>query len=184
MFKKKSVIEVVPESEYTDFSERVEGSVNVKDVALVGGTVVSASVATYVWTMPEPISNAPLVAETIQPMTEPVNVLADMPPNLIPDNLPPLTSDLLPVTGDVIQTGVIGEASLNMLANVLDPLIQLLVAISLPVASVIMVGGCFFFMIGRSERAWDTIFNAGLGYVLVQMSPLFLNILREVGKAV
>lgn len=178
MFKKKSAIEVVPESEYTDYGERL------KDMALVGGTVVAAGVATYVWTMPEPISSEPVIAETVQTMSDPVNVFSNMPPNLIPDNLPPLTSDLLPVTGDVIQTGVIGEASLNMLANVLDPLIQLLVAISFPIASVIMVGGCFFFMIGRSERAWDVIFNAGLGYVLVQMSPLFLNILREVGKAV
>ncbi|PIC80560.1 hypothetical protein CSV75_01860 [Sporosarcina sp. P18a] len=179
MFKKRAIIETVPESEYTDFSDRLKDTVNVKDVALIGGTVVATGAATYVWTMPEPIATEP-----IQAITEPVNVLADMPPNLIPDNLPPLTSDLLPVTGDVIQTGVIGEASLNMLANVLDPLIQLLVAISFPIASVIMVGGCFFFMIGRSERAWDVIFNAGLGYVLVQMSPLFLNILREVGKAV
>ncbi|ARD47553.1 hypothetical protein [Sporosarcina sp. P33] len=178
MFKKKSVIEVVPESEYTDFSERV------KDVALVGGTVVAASAATYVWTMPEPISTEPAVADAAQTLSDPVNVFANIPPNLIPDNLPPLSSDMIPVTSDAIQTGVIGDASLNMLANVLDPLVQILVAISFPIASVIMVGGCFFFMIGRSEKAWEVIFNAGLGYVLVQMSPLFLNILREVGKAV
>src|SRR5690606_32602503 len=156
-----------------DYSGRV------KDVAWVGATVGATAVATYVWTMPEPISNEP-----IQAVSEPVNVLADMPPSLVPDNLPPITSDLIPVSGDVIQTGVIGDASLNMLANVLDPLVQILVAISFPIASVIMVGACFFFMLGNSEKAWTTIFNAGLGYVLVQMSPLFLNILREVGKAV
>lgn len=61
---------------------------------------------------------------------------------------------------------------------------QILVAISFPIASVIMVGGCFFFMLGNSERAWNTIMNAGLGYVLIQMSPLFLEILRTIGKAV
>ncbi|PID15613.1 hypothetical protein CSV63_07500 [Sporosarcina sp. P34] len=171
MFKKKSVIEVVPESEYTDFSHRY----NIKDAALVGATVGVASLATYVWTMPEPIAAEPVQA--IEPILEPVNVLMNQPSI-------PMNSDLLPVTSDVIQTGVIGDASLNMLANVLDPLIQLLVAISFPIASVIMVGGCFFFMIGRSEKAWEVIFNSGLGYVLVQMSPIFLNILREVGKAV
>lgn len=173
MFKRKSAIEVVPEEEYTDYSGRM------KDVALVGATVGATALATYVWTMPEPISKEP-----IQAVSEPVNVLADMPPSLVPDNLPPLTSDLMPVTGDVIQTGVIGDASLNMLANVLDPLVQILVAISFPIASVIMVGACFFFMIGNTEKAWSNIFNSALGYVLIQMSPLFLNILREVGKAV
>ena len=71
-----------------------------------------------------------------------------------------------------------------MLANVLDPLVQIMVALSFPIASVIMIGGCFFFMIGNSEKAWQTIMNAGLGYVLIQLSPLFLQILREVGEAV
>ncbi|MGE7841177.1 hypothetical protein ACQKNX_10320 [Lysinibacillus sp. NPDC093712] len=47
-----------------------------------------------------------------------------------------------------------------------------------------MVGACFFFMIGNKEREWDTIMNAGLGYELIQMSPLFLEILRTIGKAV
>lgn len=164
MFKKKSVIEVVPESEYTDFSDRY----NIKDAALVGATVGTASLATYVWTMP---SVEPTVVQAaIEPTLEPINVLMNPTP--------------MPVSADVIPTGIIADSSLNMLATVLDPLVQILVAISFPIASVIMVGACFFFMLGNSEKAWTTIFNAGLGYVLVQMSPLFLNILREVGKAV
>ncbi len=81
-------------------------------------------------------------------------------------------------------TGFIAETSLEVLATILDPVVQILVAISFPVASVIMVGACFFFMFGNSEKAWSMIQNAGLGYVLIQLSPLFLNILREVGKAV
>jgi len=48
----------------------------------------------------------------------------------------------------------------------------------------IMVGACFWFMIGNSEKVWSTIMNAGLGYVLIQMSPLFLEILRTIGKAI
>ena len=87
-------------------------------------------------------------------------------------------------TPEMIPTGFIADTSLEMLANVLNPLVQVMVAISFPIASVIMIGGCFFFMIGNSEKAWQTIMNAGLGYVLVQLSPLFLNILREVGEAV
>lgn len=39
-------------------------------------------------------------------------------------------------------------------------------------------------MLGNSEKAWSTIMNAGLGYVLIQMSPLFLDILKTIGEAV
>ncbi|MBZ9536905.1 hypothetical protein KGR20_22360, partial [Cytobacillus oceanisediminis] len=65
-----------------------------------------------------------------------------------------------------------GEKTLQTLAHALDPLVDVLVALSFPVASVIIVGGCFFFMLGNSEKAWSTIQNAGLGYVLIQLSPL------------
>lgn len=168
MLRRKKKIEVVPESEYTDFSPRYDK----KDATLMAGTVATASLATYVWTMPsgEPVTAIEPIQMVAEPMIEPLNVMMNPQP--------------MPVNGDVIQTGIIADSSLNMLATILDPLVQILVAISFPIASVIMVGACFFFMIGRSEKAWDTIFNAGLGYVLVQMSPLFLNILREVGKAV
>lgn len=85
---------------------------------------------------------------------------------------------------NTIPTGFIADKSLEMLANVLDPFIQIMVAISFPVASVIMIGACFFFMFGNSEKAWSMIMNAGLGYVLIQISPLFLEILRQIGEAV
>jgi hypothetical protein len=89
--------------------------------------------------------------------------------------------------GEVLAVGatqVIGEGAMRTLASALNPLIDILVAISLPVASVIMVGGSFFFMFGNSEKAWSTIQNAGLGYVLIQLSPLFINILEQVGKSI
>lgn len=80
--------------------------------------------------------------------------------------------------------GLVADTSLEILANILDPLITLMVAVSFPIASVIMVGSCFFFMLGNSERAWDGIYKAALGYIVIQMSPLFLEILRQVGEAV
>ncbi len=76
------------------------------------------------------------------------------------------------------------EKALETLAHALDPLVDLMVALSFPVASVIIIGGCFFFMLGKSERAWSTIQNAGLGYVLIQIMPLLLNVLKEVGGAI
>ncbi|WP_182101804.1 hypothetical protein [Niallia taxi] len=77
-----------------------------------------------------------------------------------------------------------GEQTISALAHALDPLVDVLVALSFPIASVIIVGGCFFFMLGNSEKAWSTIQNAGLGYVLIQISPLILNVLKQIGNAV
>lgn len=78
----------------------------------------------------------------------------------------------------------IGEKSMQVIAHALDPLVELMVALSFPIASVIMVGACFFFMFNNADKAWDMIMKAGLGYVLIQLSPLFLKILQEVGTAV
>ena len=78
---------------------------------------------------------------------------------------------------------VVGHTAIETLAHALDPLVDILVALSFPVASVIIVGSCFFFMIGRSEKGWSAIMNAGLGYVLIQISPLILNMLKDIGSA-
>jgi nitrate reductase NapE component len=86
----------------------------------------------------------------------------------------------------VIEVGAkqwMGEQTLSTLAHVLDPIVDILVALSFPIASVIIVGGCFFFMFGKSEKAWTTIQNAGLGYILIQVSPLILDVLKKVGDA-
>lgn len=98
------------------------------------------------------------------------------------------TNVSVPVSGAVaVPVGAsqyIGENTMRTLAHALDPLIDILVAISLPVASVIMIGGCFYFLLGNPQKAWQTIQNAGLGYVLIQLSPLFIKVLEQVGKAV
>jgi len=57
----------------------------------------------------------------------------------------------------------------------------MLVASTFPIASVIMVGGCFFIMFGNSEKRDK---NAGLGFVLINLSPLFLQILKQIGEAI
>lgn len=77
-----------------------------------------------------------------------------------------------------------GETTISTLAHALDPVIDILVVLSFPIASVIIVGACFFFMFGNPEKAWGMIQNAGLGYVLIQVSPVILNVLKQVGNAV
>ncbi|MDF2064955.1 hypothetical protein [Bacillus sp. Cr_A10] len=174
MFKRKYKIEVVPESKYTDFSHRDPGDVYATKKTVVAAAAIPAavSIGLIINRLSEAYTTVSLPLTT--PVIEPVNIIPQVP------NLPiNITS-----TPEIIPTGYIADTSLEMLANVLDPLVQILVAISFPIASVIMIGGCFFFMIGNSEKAWQTIMNAGLGYVLIQLSPLFLQILREVGEAV
>jgi nitrate reductase NapE component len=97
------------------------------------------------------------------------------------------TSSVPAGTPLVIEVGAkewMSEQSLSALAHVLDPLVDIMVALSFPIASVIIVGSCFFFMFGKSEKAWDGIMKAGLGYVLIQVSPLILDVLKQVGTAV
>ncbi|MEK5528531.1 hypothetical protein MKX79_03930 [Viridibacillus sp. FSL R5-0468] len=173
-FKKKNNIEVVPESEYTDYSERFEQYASVKTVAIASivPTVASVGLLAHQLLASEPSSiipiSAPIVPQvsTIEPAINSVLSSTDV------------------ITTMAQPTGVIADKSLDMLATILDPVVQVMVAVSFPVASVIMIGACFYFMFGNNEKAWSMIMNAGLGYVLIQLSPLFLNILREVGSAI
>jgi nitrate reductase NapE component len=89
-----------------------------------------------------------------------------------------------PIAVEVTAKEWAGEQLLSTLAHALDPVVDILVALSFPIASVVIVGSCFLFMFGNSERAWSGIQNAGLGYVLIQVSPLILDVLKQVGNAV
>ncbi|MEC1155019.1 hypothetical protein [Cytobacillus horneckiae] len=91
---------------------------------------------------------------------------------------------MTPIAVEVTAKEWMGEQTLSTLAHVLDPVVDILVALSFPIASVVIVGACFLFMFGNSEKAWTAIQNAGLGYVLIQVSPLILDVLKQVGNAV
>lgn len=180
--------EVIPAA---SFNENTETPVR-KEVYASKETVITAALIPLAASIPLIYKK---VTESYSTTTIPVtaNVTAPVvaPPPLIP---PAPTQEALNSVANAFPTGQpevlaqpVGFAtdkSLELLANVLDPIIQLMVVISLPIASVIMVGGLFFFLIGNTEKAWTTIFNAGLGYVLIQLSPLFLNILKNIGEAV
>ena len=92
------------------------------------------------------------------------------------DTLTPITASALPQ-----QQGVIADASLTALATILEPITDILVAISFPIASLIVVCSFFLIMIGNKEKAFDMMMHAGLGYILIQLSPVFLEILKTVG---
>ncbi len=177
MFKKKIRAKVVPTCEYTDFSERFaddEKYATLRHVVVAGSVPSIAVIGTgiFMYNNFKDIHTPTLLPVNVpvqQPILEPV--VAQIP-------------SAISVNAIAQPTGIIADKSLEILATALDPVVQILVAISFPIASVIMVGACFWFMIGNSEKAWSMIMNAGLGYVLINLSPLFLQILKTIGEAI
>lgn len=176
MFKKRIRTEVVPANEYTDYSDRFEGDekyANLKHVAIAAAIPSTVAVGSGIF-MFNKFNDT--YSSTVIPVNAPVQQVMEPVVAQIPSTIP--------VNTIAEPTGIIAEKSLEILATALDPVVQILVAISFPIASVIMVGACFFFMLGNSEKAWSMIMNAGLGYVLINLSPLFLQILKQIGEAI
>jgi hypothetical protein len=87
--------------------------------------------------------------------------------------------------GDVsfASAGVVDGVVTQKVVNAFAPLIELVQALSYPISLVMMLGGGLFVMIGNSERGFGMIQKAGLGYVLVQMLPLLMDLLVEIAKS-
>lgn len=168
LFKKKNKVEVVPESEYTDFGDQYATK---KHLAIAMCIPAVASVGLVAWNSLQRIAESP-VAEVI-------NTTGNV------GGITPSTINAIPVNAFTDKGGEIaGDMALSTFATIMDPILDILVALSLPVASVILVGSLFMIMLGQKEKAYGLMMNAGLGYVLIQMSPLLLKILEASGNAV
>jgi hypothetical protein len=64
------------------------------------------------------------------------------------------------------------------------PLVDLVQALSYPIALVMLTGGALMFMINQKERGISLIQNASIGYILVQLMPLFMQLLVGIGNTV
>lgn len=60
-----------------------------------------------------------------------------------------------------------------------DPLIGLIQGLAYPVAMVVVLGGAIFVMIGNSDKGFSMMQKAGLGYLLVMIAPLILDVLVD-----
>ncbi|MDM5330343.1 hypothetical protein [Neobacillus sp. CF12] len=89
-----------------------------------------------------------------------------------------LAAEAVPVTA-AVTTG----AMYDKMLHAFDPLITLVQALAYPVAMIVVLGGALFIMIGNKEKGFSMMQGAGLGYVLVQMTPMVLNILVEAMRA-
>lgn len=184
MLFKRYKMRVVPTKEYADFTDRFEEMEKIrrenkfatrKDVLVMGAIPAVGAAGLFAYNKATAVEPSTVLdmAPVIHQPTIPIPDIVSLPEaySIVTVNAP-------------VHTGIIADKSLEMLATILDPVVEILIAISFPIASVIMIGACFFFMIGNTEKAWSMIMNAGLGYVLIQLSPLFLDILRTIGEAV
>lgn len=83
-----------------------------------------------------------------------------------------------------VNAAAVTGAMYDKMLHAFDPLITLVQALAYPVAMVVVLGGALFIMIGNREKGFSMMSGAGLGYVLVQMTPLVLNILVEAMKVI
>ncbi|WP_223592771.1 hypothetical protein [Neobacillus bataviensis] len=87
-------------------------------------------------------------------------------------------AEAIPVSAAAATSAMYGR-----MVHAFDPLVTLIQALAYPVAMVVVLGGALFIMIGNKEKGFSMMQGAGLGYVLVQMTPMVLNILVEAMKA-
>ena len=87
--------------------------------------------------------------------------------------------------GDVplASAGTVDAVVTEKVVNAFNPLIELVQALSYPIGLTMMLGGGLFIMIGNNDRGLGMIQKAGLGYVLIQMLPLLMDLLVEIAKS-
>jgi len=76
-----------------------------------------------------------------------------------------------------------GETTKQAVIHAFDPLLELMVDLALPISGVILTSDALLILIGMKDKGFSLILNASLGYCIVQLSPLFISLLAEVGKA-
>ncbi|WP_240375417.1 hypothetical protein [Bacillus piscicola] len=81
-------------------------------------------------------------------------------------------------------TVAIGDGIKEKIMHSFDPLIDLITSLSYPIAGVMIAGGALMIMIGQKDKGYSLIQNSAIGYILVQLSPLMLELLVGIGDAV
>ncbi|WJQ12735.1 hypothetical protein QT238_11130 [Geobacillus stearothermophilus] len=91
---------------------------------------------------------------------------------------------LFTLTGmDVASASAVSGVVYDKITDAFMPLVELVKGLSYPIALVIMSGGALMIMIGSKEKGYTMIQNSAIGYILVQMMPLLMDLLVELAKA-
>lgn len=107
----------------------------------------------------------------------------------IPSKALPLaigTSATLPLAfaSNPVMSLAAEEGTKETIRHAFDPLIEMITQISFPVAAVMITGGALMIMIGMKDKGYTVLFQAAIGFILVQMSPLLLDLLFSVGTSI
>jgi hypothetical protein len=78
----------------------------------------------------------------------------------------------------------LSDAFKGKVLHAFDPLINLIQSLSYPIAGVMIAGGCLFIMVGNREKGMQMLQNAAIGYILVQLSPMILQLLVGIGGGI
>lgn len=81
-----------------------------------------------------------------------------------------------------VSAAAVSSEMYDKMLHAFDPLITLIQALAYPVAMIVVLGGAIMIMIGDKPKGVSMMSGAGLGYVLVQLTPLVLNILVDAMK--
>lgn len=68
--------------------------------------------------------------------------------------------------------------------NAFTPIIELIKLLAHPIAGIMITSGSLLYMIGRQDKGIDMVQKAAIGYILVQMSDLFLQLIVGIGSAI
>ncbi|MGM8215191.1 hypothetical protein ACLIA0_06380 [Bacillaceae bacterium W0354] len=102
------------------------------------------------------------------------------------NHVKPPTASLVPLAAaPFVPISVSAQENIqSKMVKAFDPLIDLIQGMAYPVAMVVTLGGALFVMIGNSERGFSMMQKAGLGYVIVMIAPMILNVLVDAMEGV
>ncbi|WP_100408429.1 hypothetical protein [Bacillus solitudinis] len=75
-------------------------------------------------------------------------------------------------------------AAKDKIIDAFMPLVDMIQALSYPIALVMLTGGALLFMINQKDRGIGLIQNASIGYILVQLMPMMMQLLVGIGSTV
>lgn len=78
----------------------------------------------------------------------------------------------------------VSDALGSAVNNALQPLIDVLKELAKPIAGAMITWNCLRFMIGQKEPAITGIQHTAVGYLLVMLSPIIIDLITGVGGAI
>lgn len=88
----------------------------------------------------------------------------------------------VPGMGAAIPAMAMSVDTKAKIMHAFDPLINLVQSLAYPIAGIMIAGGCLMIMVQQREQGMKMLQNAAIGYILVQLSPMLLQLLVGIGS--